>query len=657
MAVLVSALHRCNSAGKGSLDEAISLCVMNPMNQWLRARSWRVLRRSKMGAVSIAAIFVVLLLQGLLAKSANIEWQISGSVAVGLLGLLLGLNSRSRNGVSNPPSEANADRWRLATQAASNSLWEWDLQRDWLTWTGDPAQPCSFAGTSATLLAAIHPDDQTAVSQAMQAVRRSPVGTAVAQDFRVQQPDNPERWLAAIGQVLDGDRVVGVTIEITSRKQIEINLQRLNAHLEAQVQARTAELEQASELEGRLKRITDKVRDSLDEAQILQTVVQQLGLGLGVRWCSAALYDLDRGTSTICYEYNSTMFPLKGQVTKMAESAEIYHWLLQGECLQFCNLIPDPMRGQVMMLACPIADDRGVLGDLWLINDKDYAFRSLEVRLVQQVANQCAIALRQARLFEAAQAEVQALERLNWLKDEFLSTISHELRTPVANMKLAIRMLETALKPSDLPPKTAQYLQILSSECDREIRLISDLLDLQRLDAERRSLVLETIDLAQWLPQLIEPFEIRARTRQQQIRIKLPDEPLSSIVTDLSSLDRILNELLNNACKYTPPAGEIVLQVHSSSRNGLDCIAIIVSNSGIEIPAEEIPRIFDKFYRVSKGDPWKQGGTGLGLALVKRLIDLLEGSIQVTSTQQQTHFTIELPDLKGRSLPQEWSEG
>ncbi len=109
------------------------------------------------------------------------------------------------------------------------------------------------------------------------------------------------------------------------------------------------------------------------------------------------------------------------------------------------------------------------------------------------------------------------------------------------------------------------------------------------------------------------------------------------LLGDSTSLERILAELLNNACKYTPPGERITMT--ACAANGV--IQLKVSNSGVEIPAHELPRIFDKFYRVPSADPWKQGGTGLGLALVQKLAEHLGACIWVESASGQTCFTIE----------------
>jgi PAS domain S-box-containing protein len=438
---------------------------------------------------------------------------------------------------------------------------------------------------------------------------------------------------------------VALQRDITERKLAESALDQLNANLECQVQERTAQLQQALEFEAMLKRITDKVRDSLDESQIWQTAVQELALGFGLAGCNASWYNLDEGTSTICYEYVTNIPKYRRQAMQMADFPEIYRQLLSGQYFQFCSIVPSPVRGHVAMLACPIMNDEGVLGDLWLINHKDYTFNDLEIRLVQQVANQCAIAIRQARLYQAATAQVEELEKLNQLKDDFLSTVSHELRTPVTNMKMAIHMLQIAPTPS---LQQERYLKVLRTECERELELINNLLDLQQLQAMSYSNDLELVNLHDWLPRIIESFQMRTEERQQILRVVLSPslQPLSS---ERASLGRLLAELLNNAHKYTPVGGEIVLSVHYNSSRDATCrvstpSTIFTISNSVEIPASELPHIFEKFYRIPKANRWQHSGTGLGLALVQKLVERLQGTIKAESSNGWTTFTVELPD-------------
>ena len=455
---------------------------------------------------------------------------------------------------------------------------------------------------------------------------------------------------------------VGIAIH---QSELYQQLTEVNAELERQVEERTAQLQKALDFEAMLKRITDKVRDSLDEKQILKTAVKELVFVLGVRCCDTALYNIQLSQAIICYEYATAVPTGDSKVIQMDDFMGIYQQLLQGNYLQFCELDTEegitPIyldrsfynskeeKNSCAILACPMLDDQGVLGDLWLFNRHDYIFSELEIRLVQQVANQCAIAIRQARLYQASQTQVKELEKLNRLKDDFLSTVSHELRTPLSNMKMAIQMLAISLnqersffaeltKPEAEKTKVARYFQILRDECEREISLIGDLLDLQRLDAGAHTLVMQPIKLPEWLPQIIQPFQDRVNQHQQTLQLNIShDFPM--ILSDPNSLGRILGELLNNACKYTP-AGEIITVNASIIGNQLQ---LQVCNSGVEIPPQELSRIFDKFYRIPRTDPWQQGGTGLGLTLVKKLINHLGGSIQLQSSEGTTIFTIFLP--------------
>ena len=427
--------------------------------------------------------------------------------------------------------------------------------------------------------------------------------------------------------------------------ELHRRVQQLNINLERQLQAQTAQLRLAYDFESTLKQITDQVRDSLDEDQILESAVKALAKRLGVGCCNAAIFDIERGTSTIRYEYAAAIPPSRGKVSQLADFPEIYEQLLQGHHFQFCSLLAHPERGSVSMFVCPILDDKGVLGDLWLVNQSFYEFNDQDIRLAQQVANQCAIAIRQARLFQASQAQVKELEQLNRLKDDFLSTVSHELRTPMANIKMAIHMLDIILRDLGMFEQAnplGRYVQVLKDECQREINLIDDLLDLARLDAQKMPLNLSEMSLQSWLPKIVEPFLARAHNQQQGVEIEVAAS-LPMVKTDLSYLERALAELINNACKYTPAGGQISISASVEGQSEREAVVVRICNSGVEIPVSEHDRIFEKFYRIPKSDPWKHGGTGLGLALVKKLVERLEGTICVESFQGKTTFVVQLP--------------
>jgi signal transduction histidine kinase len=316
--------------------------------------------------------------------------------------------------------------------------------------------------------------------------------------------------------------------------------------------------------------------------------------------------------------------------------------------------------GVSSVLMTPLIYMQSYLGSISLFHKHDPSTERVrfwnddERGLVKTIADQCAIAIHQAQLYQRVQdlntdlerqvqertaqlrQKMQELERLNNLKDDFLSTVSHELRTPMSNIKMAIHMLNQF----PLEPRQKRYIDILDAECGRETELINDLLDLQRLEAGVNPIGVDDLHLQSWLPKALETFHSRCGERQQIFTTAL-DPKLPTIKTDRACLERILAELLNNAYKYTPQGGEISLQIYylPSERS---MVRFMVANQA-EIPMQELPKIFDKFYRIPNADPWKQGGTGLGLALVKRLTEQLQGNIGVNSAQGITTFTVELP--------------
>jgi PAS domain S-box-containing protein len=283
------------------------------------------------------------------------------------------------------------------------------------------------------------------------------------------------------------------------------------------------------------------------------------------------------------------------------------------------------------------------------------------------------MAAERAQLLELQMVE---MNRLTQLKDDFLSTVSHEMRTPLASIKMAVEMLEIVLNQeptnSSQDLRTTQirrYLEILSAQCNQELNLVNDLLEVQQIESGTYPLDPVAIDLRHWIPHMLEPFEVRAATRQQSLQVILPSD-LPTLTTDLSLLTRILAELLTNASKYTPDGGQISVSVnvvadeaglaHEGESEAVNCndlaratqgtltephqwVEFVVINTGVAIPANELARVFDKFYRIPKSDRWKQGGTGLGLALIQKLTVLLGGHIRVESGENQVSFIVTLP--------------
>ncbi len=471
--------------------------------------------------------------------------------------------------------------------------------------------------------------------------------------------------------------LIGLSLTNAELKRSQEKLQKANDELEIRIKNRTTELRNAcSQLQSEIterKQVEEMLRNDakrlsaiiatqydiataeLDLNKVMNLIVERTQ---NLTCASGAAIELVEGDEMVYHATSGTVADYTGLRLKIAAS-------LSGQCVRTgeilrCNdaeldprvdIVACRRVGARSMIVVPLHHDRKVVGVLKVLSPQAHAFGERDVQTLQLMAGLIAAAMSHASEFSAKQAQinerklaeevlienVRELEKLNALKDDFLSTVSHELRTPIANMKMAISML----KVSPTAEKSQRYLKILQAECTRETDLINDLLDLQRLEAGSCPIKLnEAVRLQDWLPSIIEPFRSRSEQRQQTLQINLTPH-LPSLVTNRASLERILAELLNNACKYTPNGGEIGLSV---CYKPTEAATIFTISNPAEIPSDQFPRIFEKFYRVPKGDPWKQGGTGLGLALVKKLVECLQGTILVESSNSWTTFTVVLPD-------------
>ncbi|MEH1966733.1 sensor histidine kinase [Nostoc sp.] len=432
---------------------------------------------------------------------------------------------------------------------------------------------------------------------------------------------------------------IGIAAGQTELRQ---QIKDLKVKLELQKQKHKNQLQQVRNFEALVRRMTEQIRDSLDETQVLQTLTQELAELLNLDRCQIELYSTCQTLVTITYEYTTNLPQCQGLTRQIADRLEVYQPLLQKQPLQFLEIVPgwQPKLLVMSQMACPIFDTQGILGNIWLTRPTQEAFDEFEIELVQQVANECAIAIRQAQLYKQNQAQVKELEKCDRLKNQFLRTLSQELRTPITSISLAVQTLESVLTPAEISDIeiVPQLLQILHNECGRESNLINDLLTLTYLEAEPEPPTLIAIDFQSWLHPIIESFRDLTNCQRQQLNLSV-DHALPPLETDITDLERIVTELLNHACKYTPAGESITVSAHLIG----DAVELNITNSGIELTSNELSRIFEPFYHLSKHDPWKHSGTGLELALVQKMVRHLGGSIYVQSAAGQTTFTVKFP--------------
>jgi signal transduction histidine kinase len=325
------------------------------------------------------------------------------------------------------------------------------------------------------------------------------------------------------------------------------------------------------------------------------------------------------------------------------------------------------------MLLMPLESQGRVLGFLVLQQATTRIWQAAELNLVEMVCAQVSNAIiqsqtlrqvqnlvdertaklqssleLQAKLHERTRQYVEQLRELNELKDEFLSNMSDRLRYPLTNMLMSIRNLRL---PGIAPERQNRYFDILEQECTKEINLINDLLTLQKLESQQAAPLFNNIDLNTRIQDLAASFAPKLAEKGLNIALDLPEDSLK-VQTEIESFDRILQELLTNACKYSEHDTIVELQAAHQVNQRVDQVIIKVTNTGRGISSEEAKFIFDKFRR-GKGR-WTPG-TGLGLALAKSLVQHLNGTIAVESTQiadsdlSNICFTLTLPQFSDDS--------
>lgn len=251
--------------------------------------------------------------------------------------------------------------------------------------------------------------------------------------------------------------------------------------------------------------------------------------------------------------------------------------------------------------------------------------------------------------------DITAIRRLERMRTEFVANVSHELRTPITAVKgFAETLLAGALEDRET---ARQFLQIIYDESDRLNRLIEDTMALSNIESKRAPLQFAPIHLEPFVAGTMEM--IRKEAEKRGIRTDYRVSGDLYIEADEDRLRQILINLLSNAINYTPEGGMVNVTVEpvipGGDRGGEsgevsaeeEKVRITVSDTGIGIPKKDLPRIFERFYRVDKARSRSSGGTGLGLSIVKHLVELHKGTIRVDSTVGMgTRFTIELPVIQ-----------
>jgi signal transduction histidine kinase len=302
--------------------------------------------------------------------------------------------------------------------------------------------------------------------------------------------------------------------------------------------------------------------------------------------------------------------------------------------------------GERSVLMVPLRAAAHGLGVLRVSNKLQGLFTRQDARLLGVFAAQAAVALENAMLYQEAVREREQLKELERLKSQFLSLVSHELRTPLASIKASAEVLLSTASPG-LPEAHLRLLRNVDRSSDRLSALITDLLDLVRLEGGRLELHRERLDLRQIADEAAATVRPLADGRGQSIRVELAPDACY-VDGDRRRLEQVALNLLTNAVKYGPSDATIQLAVAPVP---IGRVRLSVRDEGSGIPPDEQRRIFERFYRRETEQTRRTTGTGLGLPIARALAELHGGSLELGSEPGGgTTFLVTLPEASDEDL-------
>ena len=469
-------------------------------------------------------------------------------------------------------------RLRLALDTAAMAGWEWDIASDRFAWQDSPERLVGPATAGGYSDLRDFVHAGDLVQFIRSLERAAKAGEPYRDEFRITRTDGRTAWVLARGR-LERDA------DGKARRMIGV-AQDISEIKEAEKALR------ASERQTRL--ITDAVPAVISYADANERVVfcnQTLARVLGLRpeeVVGRALGDL-LGKDT--YEYSRTFI----------ERA------LRGERVQFERVQMTP-RG-LLDMAMTYVPHHGETGEV--------------------------------EGFYALGFDITELKRLDRMKSEFVSTVSHELRTPLTSIRGSLSVLAGGVA-GVLPEKARGFIEIARTNCERLIRLINDILDMEKIESGKMNFQTTVLDLTELIEQAVKANQGYAEQRQVQLRVSAA-LPGAKLHADSDRLMQVLTNLISNACKFSPAGGSVDIAL---SRQGAR-IRVAVIDYGPGIPEEFRPRIFQKFSQADASNVKQKGGTGLGLSISKAIVEGLGGEIGFeTGAQTGSTFYFYLPEWR-----------
>jgi len=557
----------------------------------------------------------------------------AGGEVVGVVMLVNDITERKRAEESLAVSE---ERLRLALDAGRMGVWDWNIRTGDLKWSDslEPLHglaPGTFGGTFDHFQQLIHPDDRDTVNAAIRQALET--GGEFYVEFRNIGQNGGSHWIAGSGKVFPGDdgqplRMIGIGLDVTQRKRAE-----QTARFLADTSAALAVL--------------------VDFDSTLQKVAS-LAVPSFADWATVDVAEADGSLRRVAVSHiDPARVQLAREVHRRfppdpAAPQGVWNILRTGRAeivpeitdeLLVQSVHDDELLGIMRELGLksyigvPLTVRGKTLGVITFINaESGHRYDPTDLAVAEDLASRAAIAIENAQLY-------RELRDADQRKDEFLATLAHELRNPLAPIRNGLQVLRLAGGGGAMVDEARSMME---RQLSQMVRLVDDLLDVSRITRNKLDLKKQRIDLAAVVQSAIETSRPLIEQAGHEFSLTLPPAPIY-LDADLTRLAQVFSNLLNNAARYTEAGGHIQLAVE---RQGSD-VLVSVQDDGIGIAAETLPRIFEMFAQATPALERSQSGLGIGLSLVKGVVELHGGRVEARSAGpgRGSEFTVRLPVL------------
>ncbi|GEM_PF-639573 len=525
---------------------------------------------------------------------------------------------------------ANEERLQMALESGRMGTWDWDVRQDRMIWSpGLEAlhglKPGTFPGTFEAFQADIHPQDRKRVVREILDTLKT--GREYRNEYRLVRPDGTVHWVEARGRAIRNDRgepihMMGICMEVTERKRIEHDLRFL----------------------------ADASRSlaSLKDWQSTLQSIAQMAVPHFADWCVVymngengqpepfALSHADPSKRTVAEDLHQRFPP------QLDPATGIYRAIHSGESM-LVPLVDDAMLqkhahgaehleilrglGLKSYVCVPLSIRDRVIGAMLFVSaESGRRYDATDLSVAEDLAHRVAVTIENAWLYEESQENARR-------KDEFLAMLAHELRNPLAPVRSGLDVLRLRLGENET-------IALMQEQVEHLVRLVDDLLDVSRIMRGKVQLRSDEVDLRGLASRAVETVRSFVQSQRHHLTVSMPDEPVW-VRGDAVRLTQVLTNLLHNAAKYTEPGGRIWLTIEPDARSAV----ITVRDTGIGISKTLLPHVFELFTQADQSLERSQGGLGIGLTLVRNLVELHGGNVSASSPgeNQGSEFVVRLP--------------